>query len=324
MIQAQSAQNGNQNTPMELDTIEFTISKAGKRLDKILVEQLPDLSRSQIQSMISEGQVTVDGQSAKAGHKMKGGERVVVQIPTYDEATIEPEDIPLKVIYEDDDIVVIEKSADMVVHPGIGQDSGTLVNALLFRYPQMIDMQDDPRAEGRMGIVHRLDKDTSGLMVTAKHINALEHLMAQFKARTVEKYYLALLERPPKTASGTIDAPISRDPKQRKRMGVVRDGKPAITEYEVIDETFRDGRCLVKIQIHTGRTHQIRVHMAFIGCPIVGDTVYGFGKQRIGLKRNFLHACELAFDHPTTGERMNFSSELPIGLRDVMEKLREK
>ncbi|MDQ7027894.1 MAG: RluA family pseudouridine synthase [Anaerolineae bacterium] len=304
--------------------MEFTIQNAGERLDKILVARLPDFSRAQIQHMISNGLVKVDGQSAKSGHKMKGGERVVVDIPPNEEQIIAPEDIPLMVVYEDDDIAVIDKGADMVVHPGIGQESGTLVNALLAHYPQIIDMQDDPRAEGRMGIVHRLDKDTSGLIVTAKHITALENLMTQFQVRNVEKTYLALLERTPKTDKGIIEAPIGRDPKQRKRMAVVKEGKHALSEYEIIDLQFRDGRCLVKIKIHTGRTHQIRVHMAFIGCPIIGDTVYGYNRQRVGLKRNFLHASELSFDHPTTGERQHFQSELPIGLQNVMGKLREK
>jgi 23S rRNA pseudouridine1911/1915/1917 synthase len=308
---------------MEIEIMEFTIQQAGERLDKILVARLPDFSRAQIQEMISNGLVKVNGEAAKAGHKMKGGERVVVEIPEAEEQLIEPEEIALNIVYDDDDIVVIDKSADMVVHPGIGQRTGTLVNALLARYPQIIDMQDDPRAEGRMGIVHRLDKDTSGLIVAAKNIKALENMMAQFKTRTVEKIYVAMLERAPKTEQGIIDAPIGRDPKQRKRMSVVKDGKKALTEYEVLDENFKDGRCLVKVRIHTGRTHQIRVHMAFIGAPIVGDTVYGYSKQRLGMKRNFLHASELAFNHPTTGERLHFKSELPIGLQNVMKKLRD-
>lgn len=308
---------------MDIEITEFTINTSGERLDKILVAHLPAFSRAQIQDMISSGLVTVDGVAAKSGHKMKGGERVVVNIPEAQEPVIEPEEIALNIVYDDDDIVVIDKSADMVVYPGIGQESGTLVNALLARYPQMIDMQDDPRAEGRMGIAHRLDKDTSGLIVAAKHIAALDKLMRQFKERTVDKIYLAMLERTPKTPTGIIDAPIGRDPRQRKRMGVVKDGKAAVTEYEVLDDQFRDGRCLVKIRLHTGRTHQIRVHTAFIGCPVVGDRVYGFSKQRLGLKRNFLHASELAFDHPTTGERLRFTSELPVGLQDIMKKLRE-
>jgi len=306
-----------------MEIMEFTVENAGERLDKILVARFPDYSRSQIQSLISDGAVTVDGASAKAGHKMKGGERIVVELPDDNEPVIEPEEIDIKIVYEDEDIAVIDKPSGMVVHPGIGQESGTLVHAILFRYPEIVDMQDDPVAEGRMGIVHRLDKDTSGLIVIARNIKALTNLMAQFKERTTEKTYTALLERAPKTMEGRIDAPIGRDPKQRKRMGVVQDGKHAVTEFEVIDTQFQGGRALVKIKIETGRTHQIRVHMAFIGCPIIGDTVYGFNKQRIGMKRNFLHASELSFDHPTTGERMTFTSELPAGLKNVMEKLRE-
>jgi len=308
---------------MSLEIIEFTVETSGERLDKLLVAQLPDYSRAQIQEMIGDGAVQVDGKSAKPGNKLKGGERIVVTLPPEPEFVIEPEDIELNIVYEDDDIAVINKPAGMVVHPGIGQEKGTLVAALLSRYPELVELQDDPRAQGRMGIVHRLDKDTSGLLVTARNLDSLEALMLQFQERTVEKIYLALLERPPKTTEGVIDAPIGRDLKQRKRMGVRSDGKPAVTEFEVIDTNFRDGRTLVKIQILTGRTHQIRVHMGFIGCPVVGDTVYGFRKQRTSLKRNFLHAAELSFDHPTTGERMHFTSELPKGLQNVMEKLRE-
>ncbi len=303
--------------------MEFTVETVGERLDKILVGRLSNLSRAQIQTLISDGGVTVNGESAKAGHKMKGGERIIVQIPEDDEMVIEPQDIPLTVLYEDEHLAVIDKVSGMVVHPGIGQEQGTLVHAILFRYPEIVDMQDNPLAEDRMGIVHRLDKDTSGVIVIARHIDALTNLMAQFKSRTTDKTYLALLERAPKTMEGRIDAPIGRDPKQRKRMGVVTGGKYAVTEFEVIDTRFMGGRALVKINIETGRTHQIRVHMAFIGCPIIGDTVYGYNKQRIGMKRNFLHASELSFDHPVTGERMTFSSELPIGLQNVMEKLRE-
>lgn len=307
---------------MTIETIAFTVETPDRRLDKLLVDHLPDYSRSQIQSFITDGLVLVDGERAKPGNKLKGGERITVDLPPEPEHVIEPQEIPLDIVYEDDAIVILNKPANLVVHPGIANQDGTLVNALLARYPQLIDMQDDPRAEGRMGIVHRLDKDTSGLMVTAKTLPALKNLMAQFKARTVDKMYIALLERTPKTATGMIDAPIGRDVKQRKRMGVRQDGKAATTEFEVIDEQFRDGRALVKFWLHTGRTHQIRVHAAFIACPIVGDTVYGFNKQRVRLKRHFLHAAELAFDHPTTGERVQFTSDLPTGLQDILRKLR--
>lgn len=308
---------------MSIEIIEFTVEESGERLDKLLVARLADYSRAQIQEFISSGAVKVDGKSAKPGNKLKGGERIVVEIPPEPEQVIEPEEIDLNIVYEDDDIAVVDKPAGMVVHPGVGNETGTLVAALLARYPDLVELQDDPRAQGRMGIVHRLDKDTSGLLVTARNINALEDLMEQFQARTVEKIYLALVERPPKTMTGVIDAPIGRDPKQRKRMGVRNDGKPATTEFEVIDTNFRGGQALLKVHILTGRTHQIRVHLAFIGCPVVGDTIYGYRKQRTSLKRNFLHAAELAFEHPVTGEELRFTSALPRGLQNVMDKLRE-
>lgn len=308
---------------MSIEIIEFTVEESGERLDKLLVARLPEYSRAQIQEFISSGAVKVDGKAAKPGNKLKGGERIVVEIPPEPEAVIEPEDIDLNIVYEDDDIAVVDKPAGMVVHPGVGNETGTLVAALLARYPELVELQDDPRAQGRMGIVHRLDKETSGLLVTARNINALEDLMEQFQARTVEKTYLALVERPPKTMTGVIDAPIGRDPKQRKRMGVRNDGKPATTEFEVIDTNFRGGQALLKVHILTGRTHQIRVHLAFIGCPVVGDLIYGFRKQRTSLKRNFLHAAELAFEHPVTSEELRFTSPLPKGLQNVMDKLRE-
>lgn len=309
---------------MENDrVIQFTASEPDERLDKIILAQLPELSRAQVQSLIKEGQVTVDGAPSKPSAKLKGEAVIQVTLPEADDETvIEPEPLDLNILYEDEQLIVLNKPAGLVVHPGVGNTQGTLVNALLARYPEMINMQDDPQAEGRMGIVHRLDKDTSGLMVVARNIEALHQLMGQFQARTVDKYYTALLERRPKTNTGTVDAPIARDPRQRKRMAVVRDGKPAVTDFEVVDDNFLDGRALVRLQIHTGRTHQIRVHMAFIGCPVVGDIVYGYRKQRTGLKRQFLHASELSFDHPTTGERQHFTSALPVGLQNILDKLR--
>ncbi len=306
------------------DTIvEFTVHISGKRLDKLIVPHLPDYSRNQIQQMIDEGRVRVDGDNTmKPGNRLKGGEEIRITLPEDEDERIEAEVLNLDVLYEDEHIAVINKRAGMVMHPAPGHDSGTLVHGLLARYPEISHMQDDPLAEGRMGIVHRLDKDTSGVIVTARHIQALHDLMRQFKERTVEKTYLALLERAPDTVTGLIDAPIAREPANRQRMGVVRGGKHATTEYEVIDDDFREGQVLVRVRMHTGRTHQIRVHMAFIGCPVVGDTLYGFSKQRIGLKRNFLHAAELGFDHPDSGERRVFDSELPAGLQDIMRKLR--
>ena len=300
------------------EQIELTAVESGQRLDKFVVAAINELSRTRVQTMIKEGLVTVDGQAARPGFRLKGGEHVRVTIIPQEagESVIQPEAIPLAVVHEDDHIAVIDKPAGMVIHPAAGHQSGTLVNALLARWPQVAEMEE------RVGIVHRLDRDTSGLLVIAKHAAALENLMAQFQARTVEKTYLALAERPPKTPTGRIDAPIGRDPKQRKRMAVVRDGKPAVTTFTLLDDQFRDGQALLSVKLLTGRTHQIRVHLAFIGCPIVGDTVYGFRKQRIRLKRQFLHASRLCIDHPANGERLCFQSDLPAGLRDIIGKLR--
>jgi 23S rRNA pseudouridine1911/1915/1917 synthase len=304
--------------------IQFRVEHAGERLDKLIQQHLPDISRSQIQTLIKDGQVTVDDKQVKAGVKLRGGETIKIQMPAAPELNVEPENIPLSVVYEDADIVVLDKPAGLVVHPGAGNLTGTLVNALLARYPEMMQMQgtDEDEDEGRIGIVHRLDKDTSGLMVVARHLEALTALMEQFKERTVEKHYLALLERTPKTLSGVIDAPIGRDPQQRKQMRVLPRGRKAITEFEIIETDFRGDYALVRCKPLTGRTHQIRVHMAFIGCPIVGDKVYGIRKSGVNLKRHFLHAAQLVFDHPMTGARLTFESPLPVGLQNTLDKLR--
>lgn len=301
--------------------MQFTAAKSGERLDKIIMAHIGDrLSRAQLQALIEEGLVTVDGRQMKPGQKLKGGEHISLMIPLRTEPeSVQPESIPLQVIYEDDDLAVIDKPAGMVVHPGDLNETGTLVSALLNRWPQIAAMNVE---EKRAGIVHRLDKDTSGLIVIAKHDRARRKLADQFQSRTVEKVYTALLEKRPQTLSGRIDAPIGRDPKQRKRMAVLREGRPAVSEYTVIDDHFAGGYTLVKVRLLTGRTHQIRVHMAFIGCPIVGDRVYGFRKQRAGLKRQFLHASELAFDHPITGKRLRFEAPLPTDLQLVLTRLR--
>ncbi len=299
--------------------VQFTVDEAGERLDKLLLAQLENFSRVQAQTLIKDGHVTVNGAPAKPGIKLRGGETISVTLPETEIITIEAEDIAIKVLYEDADLAVIEKPAGLVVHPGVGNESGTLVNAILSLWPEIAQMQDPDQ---RHGIVHRLDKDTSGLMIIAKNDAALANLMKQFQARTVEKIYIALVERNPKTLNGRIEAPIGRDPRQRKRMAVAREGKPAITEFNVIDDNFHEGQALVEFNLLTGRTHQIRVHAAFIGSPVVGDTVYGFRKQRIKLKRNFLHAARLSFEHPTTGERLHFESPLPVALSHIMEKMR--
>lgn len=305
---------------------EVAASDAGERLDKLVLAALSDLTRAQVQTFIKAGRVTVDGRPIKAGVKLRGGEQIRVDLPgdkaEEDAAAIAPEALDLKILYEDDDLVVLEKPAGLTVHPGVGNASGTLANALLARYPELTEMQSAPEAEGRMGIVHRLDKETSGLMVAARNLETLRALMNQFRERSVEKQYIALLERRPKTERGVIDAPIARDPRQRKRMAVVQGGRPAVTDFEIIADNFLEDRALVRLTLHTGRTHQIRVHMAFINCPVVGDRVYGFRKQRLSLKRQFLHAALLAFTHPRSEERLKFESPLPPSLQNILDKLR--
>ena len=292
------------------------------RLDKFLLAQLPGYSRAQVQRLIRDGCALVDGAPQKTGYKLRGGESVTLHLPEVEETSIEPEDIPLDIVYEDAHLAVINKAAGMVVHPGPSHPRGTLVNALLARYPELADMLDDPDVGERLGIAHRLDRGTSGLLVAARDKPTLLSLMSQFQARTVDKVYLALLEKRPASNAGLVDAPVSRDRRNRKRMAVQRGGKSAQTEFEVLDDHFQGERALVRLKPLTGRTHQIRVHMAFIGCPVVGDAVYGYRKQRLRMKRLFLHAHELGFEHPASGERMRFVSELPVGLRAVMDKLR--
>jgi 23S rRNA pseudouridine1911/1915/1917 synthase len=301
------------------EKIEFTANSPGERLDKIVAAYLGErMTRTQVQALIRDGLVTVDGTSAKPGVKLKGGEQIAVTVPpSVVDTSVEPEPIPLTIVYEDADLAVIDKPAGLVVHPGAGNPSGTLVNAILARYPQIAEMSYAPK---RRGIVHRLDKDTSGLILVAKNAPTLHRLMAQFQKRTVEKVYIALLERTPKTTTGRIDVPIGRDPANRRKMAALRDGRPAVSEFTIV-ERFPDGKALVRVRLLTGRTHQIRVHMAFIGCPIVGDALYGFRRQTLG--RQFLHAWRLCFDHPRTGERLCFESPLPEHLESVLAALRK-
>jgi 23S rRNA pseudouridine1911/1915/1917 synthase len=293
----------------------FTVTEDGVRLDRFLSGCLPDVSRNRVQALVRDGQVQVNDGALKAGVRLRSGDVVRVNLPPAPDMTPAPEAIPLAVLFEDEHLAVIDKPAGLVVHPGDGNESGTLVNAMLSRWPEVALLED------RLGIVHRLDKDTSGLLVVARSAPALADLMRQFRERTVAKAYIALLESTPRTATGVVDAPIARDPNQRKRMAVVAAGRAAVTEFEVIDSRFAEGRALVRLHPLTGRTHQLRVHMAFIGCPIVGDRVYGLRRQRVGLRRQFLHAAELAFDHPETGERLHFTSPLPVALQNLIDKL---
>lgn len=309
----------------------FTVpaEAAGMRLDKFLAVRLTDVSRARIQQWIEEERVTVDGRPARPSTRLDAGHTVRVLIPPPAESRILPEPIPLDILYEDDSLLVINKPAGMVVHPAAGHTSGTLVNALLVRFPEWAELdwweqeEDEEEAgEGfpRPGIVHRLDKDTSGLLIVAKTAEARRALQAQFQARQVEKTYLALVHGVPSASAGLIDAPIGRDPRQRKRMAVVPSGRPAVTAYQVADTLGE--YALLKVMPKTGRTHQIRVHLAFIGHPVVGDEAYGRRRGRLSCPRQFLHAARLAFRHPVTGQLLEFSAPLPPDLQKVLEALR--
>jgi 23S rRNA pseudouridine1911/1915/1917 synthase len=300
--------------------VEMTLEAAGERLDRVLAETLPDQSRMQWQRLIREGQVTVDGQRARASYRILGGEKLEANIPAVVEAEVTAEAIPLDIRYEDRDLIVVNKPPGMVVHPSLGHASGTLVNALLAHCPDL----EGVGGERRPGIVHRLDKDTSGLIIAAKHDHALWYLQNQFKQRTVTKVYRALVNGSLQPPEALIDAPIGRDPRHRKKMAVVSDergdARPAQTSYRAIDY-FAD-YTYVECRPHTGRKHQIRVHMAYIGYPIAGDTIYGRRKDRLDLKRHFLHAAELTFRRPSDGEEVHVAAELPEDLAGVLQRLR--
>jgi 23S rRNA pseudouridine1911/1915/1917 synthase len=293
-------------------SLEFTASSPGERLDKYLAEQC-QISRSYAQKLINEGQVEVNSHAAKASQKLNAGDKVVANIPPPSPISLAPEAIPLKVVYEDKDVIVIDKPAGLLVHPAAGQHSGTLVNAILARCPDLGDIKGSIRP----GIVHRLDKDTSGLMMVAKNHAAHTNLSRQIKQRSIKKGYLTLVLGHLSPERGVIDAPIGRHPKDRKRMAVVSGGREARTEYKVIK--YRDDYTLVEAMPETGRTHQIRVHFAAIGHPVFGDHVYGKKSPLLG--RQFLHAYRLGFKLPSIGKFVEFTSELPPELQEALSRL---
>jgi len=297
---------------VEVKVIE---TQAGERVDKLLAAEL-GLSRSAVQRLVKGGLVVVNAAPVKPSHRLQVDDLVVVRLPPPPSLEIRPESIPLRILYEDDSLIVVDKPAGMVTHPAYGHASGTLVNALLAHYPPLAQFDDPERA----GIVHRLDKDTSGVIVTAKTEAIRRALQAQFKARQVQKTYLALVEGHPDPAQGVIRAAIGRDPNDRKRMAVLRGGRKAITAYRVLE--FFDRHSLVQVEPQTGRTHQIRVHMAFIRHPVVGDRVYGYRRQRLPLRRHFLHARHIRFRHPVTDQSLEFWAELPSELADLVSRLR--
>ncbi len=297
-----------------MKTLELTADRSGERLDVFLARLAEGLSRSQARRLIDDGLVTVDERQERPSHRLAAGARVVATLPPSEEVKLVAEDIPVAIIYQDDDVIVVDKPSGLTVHPAPGHPSGTLVNALLAVAPQLAEF----RQTMRPGIVHRLDKDTSGLLVVAKSERARASLTRQLKEREVGKTYLALVHGVPQAPRGTIEAPIGRHPRNRKKMAVVAGGREAETKYRVREAL--DGFALLEVEPVTGRTHQIRVHLAAIGHPVVGDAVYG---KRSGLtERQFLHACKLAFDLPSSGRLVEFESPLPPDLRQVLDSLR--
>ena len=291
------------------------IAPIDARLD-LLVAQGTGATRSQAARWIAAGLCRVNGHTAlKAGAAVHAGDRVEADIPDPVEAAVEKEEIPIQFLYQDEDLAVVNKPCGMVVHPAAGNETGTLVNALLFAIPDLSGIGGVKRP----GIVHRLDKDTSGVLLIAKNDAAHLSLSAQLKERSMEKHYLAVAEGTVKGDSGYIDRPIARSPKDRKKMAIVEGGRPAQTEWRLL-EALR-GASLLDVHILTGRTHQIRVHLQSIGHPVAGDPLYGL-KHGVTAPRLMLHACTLVFTHPRTGERMRFTAPLPDEYREALQKLR--
>ena len=293
-----------------------TADGASGRLDRFVANQLTEMSRSQAQRLIRQGLISVNGQVVKPGHLLRQGDKVEVSVPPDEPSELTPAELPVDVLYEDGDLIVVNKPAGMPVHPSYGHRRDTLLNALLARYPDLGEMEDTLRP----GIVHRLDMDTSGALVVARNEETQRFLQAQFKARTVEKVYLVLTEGHLVPRHGAIEAPIGRDPKYRRRMAVVREGgKEARTEYLVRE--YVPGYTLLEAYPRTGRTHQIRVHFASIGHPVAGDTVYGSRRGSPLFPRQFLHAWRISLVLPGSQERREFEAELAEDLREALDKL---
>lgn len=286
------------------------------RLDRFLAGQL-EYSRSLLQDWIKAGQITVGGKSAKASARLKDGQEISIEVPPLLQADPQPDPtIPLQIVFEDSDLLVLDKQRGLVVHPAAGNPDGTLVNALLAHGTDWSGI----RGVGRPGIVHRLDKQTSGLMVVAKNDRAHLGLQQQFQDRAVLKLYQALVWGIPHPKRGRIDQPLGRDPRDRLKMAVVSNGKPALSDYEVL-ETFAGQHALVEVHLHTGRTHQIRVHLSWLGYPIVGDPVYGRIRNSYGLDGQALHCCRLGFRHPVTEQELLFQSAPPADFQAAQAAL---
>lgn len=288
------------------------------RLDLFLSKHFEDKSRSYLQNLIEEGSVKINGKIKKSNYKLKLNDIVHIDIPDPVALNVEPENIPLNIVYEDSDVIVINKPQGMVVHPASGVQNGTLVNALLNHCEDLSGIN----GVARPGIVHRIDKDTSGVLVVAKNDNAHNKLAQQLKDHSMTRAYIALVEGVLKKEEGTVDVPLGRHPVERIKIAVVKDGRRAVTHYRVL-ERFKSNT-LVECVLETGRTHQIRVHMAHIGHPLVGDPVYGYKKQRFNLEGQMLHAKKLGFIHPSTGTYIEFESEMPEYFERVVGILRNE
>ncbi|MGZ8843036.1 MAG: RluA family pseudouridine synthase [Pyrinomonadaceae bacterium] len=306
-----------------------TAEEAGERLDTFLATRITDWSRARLQRLIEDADVLVNGRTTKASYKVRANDELEIELTSLAAAHFEPENIPIDIVYEDDEVIVVNKPAGMVVHPAAGNLSGTLANALAFHFSQL----STSGGPARPGIVHRLDKGTSGLLVVAKTETAHENLANQFRAREVFKSYVALVHGQLPRERGEIDQPIARDPRNRTRMAIVRGGRPALSVYRT-REAF--GRFTsLNVELKTGRTHQIRVHLAWMKHPVVGDEVYGGGRDKTvsdpqvrgaiaKLNRQFLHAHELGFQHPRTNQQLRFTAPLPSELLHVLELIRQK
>lgn len=299
--------------------IELMVSQAcgGMRIDAFLSANT-EFSRSRVSALMLEGAVRVDGEvQAKPSYKVSAGQKIVLSVPQVKEVDIVAQNIPIDILYQDADVVIVNKPCGMVVHPAAGNEDGTLVNALLYHVKDLSGIG----GEMRPGIVHRLDKDTSGLILIAKNDRAHAILSEQFKERSMEKHYRAVAFGGFKEESGLIDAPIARHPVDRKKMAIVPDGKPSQTEWKVLERV--KGATYLDVHLLTGRTHQIRVHMHSIGHPLLGDPIYAPNiKTSVHIPRLMLHAYSLAFTHPTSGERMEFSASLPDQFETVLGKMR--
>lgn len=302
--------------------------EAGERLDVFVSRWLPDVTRSRVQNLLSEGMILVDGKTVKAGYKLKTGNLVQVVLPQLKELSAEPEAMDLEILYEDDDLAIVNKPRGLVVHPAAGHESGTLVNGLLHHFQGKLSGINGVM---RPGIVHRIDKDTSGLLVICKSDRAHQGLSDLLKDHDIERVYHAVVHGSFSKTEGTVDAPIGRMDSDRKKMCVRADGRRAVTHYRVLEQY--DGFSYVELRLETGRTHQIRVHMRSIGHPLLGDEVYGAAKENTKLEKmlkgkdfwpgQILHAKVLGFVHPVSGEYIEFNSELPAYFQTVLEYLQK-